>query len=86
MLTKVSVKGQTVIPAPIREMARIKTGDQLDVGYSGGLIVMRKRQPLTASRVRSLLLAGHNLPQMTEKDEANVAKAIERVRRRAKSA
>jgi AbrB family looped-hinge helix DNA binding protein len=86
MLTKVSVKGQTVIPGPIREMARIKTGDQLDVGYSGGLIVMRKRQPLTASRVRSLLLAGHNLPQMTEKDEANVAKAIERVRRRAKSA
>jgi len=86
MLTKVSVKGQTVIPAPIREMARIKTGDQLDVGYSGGLIVMRKRQPLTASRVRSLLLAGHNLPQMTEKDEANVAKSIERVRRRAKSA
>ncbi|MEI6376612.1 MAG: AbrB/MazE/SpoVT family DNA-binding domain-containing protein [bacterium] len=86
MFTKVSVKGQTVIPGPIREMARIKTGDQLDVGYSGGLIVMRKRQPLTASRVRSLLLAGRNLPQMTEKDEANVAKAIERVRRRAKSA
>ena len=86
MLTKVSVKGQTVIPATIREMARIKTGDQLDVGYSGGLIVMRKRQPLTASRVRALLLAGRNLPQITEKDEANVAKAIERVRRRAKSA
>ncbi|MCX6960226.1 MAG: AbrB/MazE/SpoVT family DNA-binding domain-containing protein [Verrucomicrobia bacterium] len=86
MLTKVSVKGQTVIPGPIREMARIKTGDQLDVGYSGGLIVMRKRQPLTASRVRALLLAGRNLPQLTEKEEANVAKAIERVRRRAKSA
>jgi len=86
MLTKVSVKGQTVIPATIREMARIKTGDQLDVGYSGGLIVMRKRQPLTASRVRALLLAGRNLPQITEKEEANVAKAIERVRRRAKSA
>lgn len=86
MLTKVSVKGQTVIPATIREMARIKTGDQLDVGYSGGLIVMRKRQPLTASRVRALLLAGRNLPQLTEKEEANVAKAIERVRRRAKSA
>lgn len=86
MLTKVSVKGQTVIPATIREMARIKTGDQLDVGYSGGLIVMRKRQPLTASRVRALLLAGRHLPQITVRDEANVAKAIERVRRRAKSA
>lgn len=85
MLTKVSVKGQTVIPGPIREMARIKTGDQLDVGYSGGLIVMRKRRPLTASRVRALLLAGRDLPQSTAKDELNVAKAVERVRRRAKA-
>lgn len=85
MLTTVSVKGQTVIPSPIREMARIKTGDQLDVGYSGGLIVMRKRQPLTPSRVRALLLAGRNLPQMTAKDEESVAKAISRVRRRAKA-
>ena len=85
MLTRVSVKGQTVIPAPIREMARIKTGDQLDVGYSGGLIVMRKRQPLTASRVRALLLAGRDLPQGTAKDVEAVTKAIERVRRRAKA-
>jgi len=41
MIAKVSVKGQTVIPEAIREQARIKPGDQLDVGYSGGLIVMR---------------------------------------------
>lgn len=85
MLTTVSVKGQTVIPSPIREMARIKTGDQLDVGYSGGLIVMRKRQPLTPSRVRTLLLAGRDLPKMTAKDEENVGKAITKVRRRAKA-
>ncbi len=56
MIAKVPVKGQTVIPEAIREMARIKAGDQLDVGYSGGLIVMRKRQSLTPARVRSLLL------------------------------
>ena len=85
MLTTVSVKGQTVIPSSIREMARIKTGDQLDVGYSGGLIVMRKRQSLTPSRVRALLLSGRNLLQMTAKDEANVAQSITRVRRRAKA-
>jgi AbrB family looped-hinge helix DNA binding protein len=51
MLAKVSVKGQTVIPKAIRKLARIKAGDQLDVGYSGGLIVMRKRQSLTPARV-----------------------------------
>ena len=85
MITKVSVKGQTVIPEAIREMARIKAGDQLDVGYSGGLIVMRKRQSLTPSRVRSLLLGGRGLPEMTGKDEAAVAAAVQRVRRRVKA-
>lgn len=53
MLTKVSSKGQTVIPSAIRELAGIRTGDELDVGCSGGLIVMRKRAPLTAARVRA---------------------------------
>ena len=85
MIAKVSVKGQTVIPEAIREMARIKAGDQLDVGYSGGLIVMRKRQSLTPSRVRSLLLGGRGLPEMTGKDEAAVAAAVQRVRRRIKA-
>jgi len=85
MIAKVSVKGQTVIPHAIREMARIKAGDQLDVGYSGGLIVMRKRQPLTPARVRELLLQGRGLPQMTAKDEAAVAAAVQRVRRRLKA-
>ena len=82
MIAKVSVKGQTVIPEAIREMARIKAGDQLDVGYSGGLIVMRKRQSLTPARVRSLLLGGRRLPAMTAKDETAVAAAVQRVRRR----
>lgn len=82
MIARVSVKGQTVIPEAIREQARIKAGDQLDVGYSGGLIVMRKRQSLTPARVRALLLAGRGLPAMTTKDEANVSRAIQRVRSR----
>lgn len=82
MIAKVSVKGQTVIPEAIREQARIKSGDELDVGYSGGLIVMRKRKMLTPARVRSLLLSGRELPVMTTRDEANVASAVQRVRRR----
>ena len=84
MIAKVSVMGQTVIPETIREQARIKTGDQLDVGYAHGLIVMRKRKPLTPSRVRSLILAGRELPEMTSADEAAVNRTVERVRRRHK--
>jgi len=85
MIAKVSVKGQTVIPEAIREMARIKAGDQLDVGYCAGLIVMRKRQPLTLARVRSLLARGRGLPEMTAKDESAVSAAVQRVRRRIKA-
>ena len=85
MIAKVSVKGQTVIPEAIREMARIKPGDQLEVRYSGGLIVMRKRRALTPARVRSLLLGGRDLPELTGQDETAVAAAVQRTRRRVKA-
>jgi AbrB family looped-hinge helix DNA binding protein len=65
MIANVSVKGQLVIPEAIREQARIKAGDKLDVGYANGLIVLRKRREMTPARVRSLLLAGRDLPEMT---------------------
>jgi len=84
MVAKLSVKGQAVIPQAIREQARLKEGDELDVGYANGLIVMRKRQPLNAGRVRQLLLAGSQLPGMTADDETAVALAIEHVRRQRK--
>jgi AbrB family looped-hinge helix DNA binding protein len=85
MIAKVSVRGQTVIPESIREQARIKPGDQLEVGYAGGLIVMRKRQPLTPALIRALLSASRRLPAMTARDERNVADAIQRVRSRSQA-
>jgi AbrB family looped-hinge helix DNA binding protein len=72
MLAKVSVKGQMLIPKAIREQARIKAGDQLDVGYANGLIVLRKRRALTPARVRSLLLAGRELSEIIPVGEAAV--------------
>ena len=84
MLTKVSSKGQTVIPLAIREQAGIQAGDEMDVGLSGGLIVLRKRKALTAERVRKMLRQGKSLPEMTESNEDEVAMALERIRRRAR--
>ena len=72
-----------VIPEAIREQARIRAGDEVEVGFANGLVVLRRRRPLTASRVRALLLAGRELPAMTGADEASVAGAVQRVRRRA---
>lgn len=71
-----------VIPEGIRDQARIKSGDELEVGFFNGLIVLRKRRPLTPARVRALLLAGRELPEMTARDEGTVFQAIERVRSR----
>jgi AbrB family looped-hinge helix DNA binding protein len=82
VIAKISVKGQMVIPEAIREQARIRAGDEVDVGFANGLVVLRKRRPLTPSRVRALLLAGADLAAMTETDEATVARAVQRVRRR----
>jgi AbrB family looped-hinge helix DNA binding protein len=85
MIAKVSVKGQMVIPEAVREQARISPGDEVEIGYANGLIVLRKRRPLTPARVRSLLRAGGDLPQLTPKDEDAVADAVQRVRRRTRS-
>jgi len=48
------------------------------------LIVLRKRRALTPARVRSLLLAGRELPEMTPADETAVTRAVQRVRNRVK--
>ena len=85
MIAKVSVKGQMVIPEAVREQARLNPGDEVEVGYANGLIVLRKRQPLTPARVRSLLRAANDLPALTPKDETAVAEAVQRVRRRGRS-
>ena len=82
MLTKVSSKGQTVIPLAIRQMARIQAGDELDVGFAGGLVVLRKRRPLTTAKVMELLREGRQLPEITDKSMEEVDAARERVRRR----
>jgi AbrB family looped-hinge helix DNA binding protein len=82
MTTIVSTKGQTVIPEPIREQARIQQGDELDVGYVNGLVVFRKRIPLTSAQVRSLILSGKDLPELTPSGESEVADALQTVRRR----
>ena len=85
MIAKVSVKGQMVIPEAVREQARLRPGDEVEIGYANGLIVLRKRRPLTAARVRSLLRTGSDLPPLMPKDEDAVTDAIQRVRRRARS-
>jgi AbrB family looped-hinge helix DNA binding protein len=44
MQTKVSTKGQVVLPSPLREKLGLKPGDPLDARLEGGSIVLTPRQ------------------------------------------
>lgn len=52
----------------------------MDIGYCDGLIVLRKRQPLTSARVRALLAGASQLPAMTSVDGQEVSAAIREAR------
>ena len=54
METKVSTKGQVVLPSPIRRKLGLRTGDPLDVRVEGGRIVLTPRR--TRSRKVSILV------------------------------
>jgi len=82
MTTTLSTKGQAVIPEAIREQARLRSGDKMDVGYVNGLVIMRKRQPLSAAQSRALILSGSELPELNSADAEQVADAVQTVRRR----
>jgi AbrB family looped-hinge helix DNA binding protein len=52
--TKLSTKGQVVLPGPIRRKLGLRTGDQLDAKVEGGRIVLTPRR--TRSRRVSILV------------------------------
>ncbi len=47
MQTRVSTKGQVVLPGPIRRKLGIRAGDSLDASVEGGRIVLTPRQHST---------------------------------------
>jgi AbrB family looped-hinge helix DNA binding protein len=76
MQTKVSTKGQVVLPGPLRRRLGIRSGDPLDANIEGGRIILtpRKKRP---SRVKILtdpltglpvLSVGPDAPVLTSKE------------------
>ena len=76
MQTKVSTKGQVVLPGPLRRRLNIRAGDPLDAHIEDGRIVLtpRKKQPhrakLMTDPVTGLpaLSAGPKAPILTSKE------------------
>jgi len=76
MRTKVSTKGQVVLPGPLRHQLDIRAGDPLDASVENGCIVLtpskkrRHRAKLVTDPVTGLpaLSAGANAPRLTSKE------------------
>jgi AbrB family looped-hinge helix DNA binding protein len=75
MNTKLSTKGQVVLPGPIRRKLGLEPGDSLDAKLEGGRLVLVPRKkcarkariitdPITGLPV---LTAGPNAPRLTSK-------------------
>ena len=52
MQTKVSTKGQIVLPGPLRRRLGIRAGDSLDVAIEKDRIVLTAPQKITRSKAR----------------------------------
>jgi AbrB family looped-hinge helix DNA binding protein len=76
MQTKVSTKGQVVLPGPIRRKLDIRAGDPLDAAIDNGRIILtpRRRRSNRARIVTDpvtglpVLDAGPDAPTLTSKD------------------
>lgn len=76
MQTKVSTKGQVVLPGPLRRRLDIRAGDPLDANIENGRIVLtparkrRLRVKFVTDPVTGLpaLSAGPDVPNLTSKE------------------
>jgi AbrB family looped-hinge helix DNA binding protein len=80
METKVSSKGQVVLPSRLRQRLGLRPGDSLDVRVEGDAIVLRprrarRRKPKTIIDPRTglaVLTAGPGAPKLTSKQVAEM--------------
>lgn len=76
MQTKVSTKGQVVLPGPIRRRLGIRTGDALDASIEAGHIVLTPRKK-TTHKVRIIADPVTGLPVLSAGDHAPVLSSKE---------
>jgi AbrB family looped-hinge helix DNA binding protein len=80
MITKLSTKGQVVLPGPIREKMGLQPGDQLRAAIEEDRIVLTpSRKPRRKARIVKdpltgfpMLTAGKGAPKLTNKEVAGI--------------
>jgi AbrB family looped-hinge helix DNA binding protein len=80
MTTKVSTKGQVVLPGPLRRRLGICAGDPLEIRIEGGRIVLtpQRKRPAKSQIVTDpktglpVLSAGSDAPKLSSKEVAEI--------------
>lgn len=79
--TKMSSRGQVVIPEIIREMLSIETGTQFVVLGQGDTIILKSITPPPVSKFKSLLAKAETAAKAAGLKNEDVSKAISQVRK-----
>jgi AbrB family looped-hinge helix DNA binding protein len=80
MKTRLSTKGQVVLPQAIRRRINLRPGDELDARIEGERIVLipKKKRSKTGRIIKDpltgfpVLTAGKNAPELTSEDVAEI--------------
>lgn len=80
MQTKVSTKGQVVLPGPVRRKLSIEPGDPLDIKIEDGRVVLiPQKKPWRQAKLvidpatgLPALSAGPDVPKLTSKEVAEI--------------
>lgn len=81
--TKLSSKGQVVIPEDIRDRMHLKEGDQFVVIGQGDTVILKSITPPKMEEFKDLLDVAHGEAKKAGMKPASVKSAIRKVRRRA---
>jgi len=79
-VTRVSSKGQVVIPGPIRTSLRIKSGTKLAVLTDGESVLMKPLEAPTLAAFERLIAESRAFARRAGMKRSDVSKAIRRVR------
>ena len=83
--TRLSSKGQVVIPQEIRARLGLKTGSKFMVMASGDGVIFRVIQPIDRERFGELMAAAKKAARAAGLRPSDVAAAVKRVRKQARA-
>jgi AbrB family looped-hinge helix DNA binding protein len=79
--TKMSSKGQVVIPEEIRDNLKLKEGDQFVVIGQGDTVILKSITPPSLSEFSSLMKEASRTAKTMGIKKGDIAKAIKKVRK-----